>query len=222
MTDPDHAAAAAPAPVGVPRVVADRGTALGREATVGAVIALVVAVLGVPAAALWSYLAPHAVYEVVQHQTFRVSTDKALFGDDAYFFIITGVAGLLCGLVVALLVRRRGVGVGAALGLVVGGGAAAVIAWQLGPALSSGVTRHALAALPDQAKRPVMSGIRATGVIFAWPLAAVLVHLVVQVFRPDGDVATARGSHPGLPPPPPTLPPGERSAGEWSPGDVNG
>lgn len=150
-----------------------------RELVTGLLTAIYVALLGPAAGLVWSALAPR-----VSAQALVDGADAAFrpqIGADAWFLLVGGVAGALCTLV-ALAVGRR-TGPGLALGLAVGGLAAAFVADRIGY-----LDDHQSTVMALQAKGAHLNGmlvaefdfrIRALGVLTVWPLASLVVLAVV-------------------------------------------
>ena len=109
---------------------------------------------------------------------------KAYVGQDAYFLIISAVVGLVCGIVVWWLVRGRDAA--SAVALTLGGLAGAYLAWRVGRALGPSDLQAWARTAPPGATRALPVDLRATAVLMAWPLMAVLAHLglVLATDRP--------------------------------------
>ena len=164
---------------------------------------LVLALSGLPAGALWLWLAPRAEYRVTENDVVPVSglpNSELFVSDDGVFVLVLAALGLLAGLVVWRLRSRRGALVLAALAT--GMLAAGVVAWQLGAALGAGPTEAELA----EVGRTVTTGLglRATAALAVGPFVAVLVYLVAAIYTPRQDLG-----RPDLPPrlPLPPVPP---------------
>lgn len=160
------------------------------------VTALSLAVLGVPVAAIWYAVAPRVLYRVSGGASVPADFGtQGFIADDGWFFLITAVAGVLTGVAAWAIGRRHAVGV--AIGLGVGGIAAAIVAWKLGTSFGSGAYHAALDVKGSGAttvRGPLT--LSAKGCLVAWPIAA-LVGLVVGLVYESAD--TTR--HSGQPPP---------------------
>ncbi|MDG5802707.1 DUF2567 domain-containing protein [Streptomyces ossamyceticus] len=156
------------------------GPGLGRELLEAAVVTVVMTLVGgVLLGVLWWWLAPHvplvsdgsAVY-------FKDTEGEQAVGVDGTFTLLALGMGALSGLVVFLLRRRGGVPLVAALA--VGGLLGAVVAWRLGVWLGPGTD---VVARAKEAGRGVTFSaplkLAAKGALLAWPLAGLLVHLVL-------------------------------------------
>ena len=119
------------------------------------------------------------------------SADSALtaqIGADVGFMVITAVAGAVAGVLVWRFVREPSWLAPVALAL--GGGAGALVAGAVGAAVNS--TVPGLAALAEQAGADLPRleelldfGVRAKSVYFAFPLAALVVFLVLSYVAGD-------------------------------------
>ncbi|MCX4727156.1 hypothetical protein ACIPW9_04215 [Streptomyces sp. NPDC090052] len=181
----------------------DDGPGLRAELVQAAVVAVVLAVLGVLLGLLWMWLAPRvplisdgkAVY-------LKDSEGEQAIGGDGTFALL----GLAFGVVSAaavFLFRRRG-GVPLVIALAVGGLLGSLLAWRVGIWL--GPSQDVVAAAKHAGKGVTFDAplkLAAKGALLAWPVAAMIVHLgVTAVFGP-------RDPEPEWTPPSPpaTLPP---------------
>src|SRR4051794_4815894 len=134
---------------------------------------------------LWSHAAPKLSRQSIAGIVAGSETPfRVQIGADAWFLLLSALAGVVCALV-ALLLRGRGPGV--VLGLALGGGAAAVIAARVGFLAQRDHTRaamHALGIAPHAQAFDILDfKVRAIGVIVAWPLAALIVHTLSLMVR---------------------------------------
>ncbi|WP_283133558.1 hypothetical protein [Rhizohabitans arisaemae] len=129
-----------------------------------AVTLAVLALSGVAAGLLWGVVAPRVSY-VVTASGPRLAdpTTQDIIAGDGWFAVVTGAAGLVSGVVGYLLGRGRPVAV--LLGLAAGGLLGAFVAFQVGGMIDA---------------EPVALTLRATGVLFAWPLIAVAVFGLIE------------------------------------------
>ncbi len=145
----------------------------------------VLAALGIVAGRLWSMVAPRTPY-LGTPEGLRLAdpVTQALIAADGWFVVITGGAGLLCGIAAFVFARR----VGVLCGLCAGGLLAAVIARWSGTDLRgwAPVGRAAADALPKLDGL----GVTAQGALLAWALAAVAAF---------GALETVAGAMPYLP-----------------------
>jgi hypothetical protein len=173
----------------------------------GLLTALVLALSGLPAGALWLWLAPRADYRVTETDVVPVSglpNSELFMSDDGVFVLVLGALGLLAGLVVWRLRSRRGALMLTALAT--GVLAAGVVAWQLGAWLGAGPTEADL----TEVGRTVTTGLglRATAALAVGPFLAVVVYLVAATYtsrqdlgRPEPDDQPLRLPLPPVPPP---------------------
>jgi hypothetical protein len=170
------------------------------EVRAGVLTAVVVAALGVPVAAIWYAVAPRVAYRAGRGGGTIVDFGTQNFiAADGWFFVITAVAGVLTGVAAWAIGRRRAVGL--AVGLAVGGIAAALIAWRLGTWFGSSGFHTALRTRPAGTIVHAPLALGAKGCLVAWPIAA-LVGLVVGVAseapggrRADDPAAVPPGSY---------------------------
>lgn len=136
------------------------------------------AVIGVPAGAVWNAVAPHAQGVVVEEGVDLVDPGtKAFIGADAVFMIVMAALGLVAGVVAWRLGRRHGPAV--SIGLALGGLAASYVAWKVGWGLTHGSVLHWANTAPVGSKHALFIDLGAKAALFAGPLAAVLTHLVL-------------------------------------------
>lgn len=139
-----------------------------------------VALLGAPIGLLWSTLAPRARVVVLAGGPDLVDPNtKAFIAADGTFLLLTGAAGLLCA-ILALRLGGRQHGVATALGLAVGGLAAAYLAWRVGHRIGLADFRRA-ARGPIGTSALLNLSLRAKGVLVSWPLMGLLTVVVVAV-----------------------------------------
>jgi hypothetical protein len=189
-------------PAGVPGLRGSR-----QDLRTALLTTLVLALSGLPAGALWLWLAPRADYRVTETDVVPVSglpNSELFVSDDGVFVLVLGVLGLLAGLVVWRLRSRRGAMLLTALAT--GTSAAGVVAWQLGARLGAGPTAADL----TEVGRTVTTGLglRATAALAVGPFLAVLVYLVAATYtsrqdlgRPEPDDVPPRLPLPPVPPP---------------------
>ncbi|MFD4987612.1 AAA family ATPase [Streptomyces sp. NPDC058374] len=154
-----------------------RDEPLGREIRRAALTGLAVAVLGLALGFLWSRLAPHVPLVSDGDAVYLKDTEgEQAIGADGTFALLALAFGALAG-AAAFLVHRAG-GIPMVCGLALGSLGGAAIAWQLGMALGpdGDVAGHARSAGQGVTfDAPLELG--ALGVLVAWPIAALLVHL---------------------------------------------
>jgi hypothetical protein len=146
-----------------------------RDLVVAAVVIVVLEVVAVPLGLLWGHLAPHPLYSV-NGNSLNLAEDSAkpLVRGDGLFLLITGVAGIIAGIVAFFTVRRAEIG--ATLGLALGGLAGGWLAWRVGHAWTGGVQPLALALKPDNTKVHLAADLGARTVLVSWAVAGVAMH----------------------------------------------
>jgi len=141
---------------------------------------IAVLIVGVVATFIWVGVAPRAVAAKDANGAVRLLAPetKAFAGADATYFIVTVVAGLLCGLIAAVVARHRGLAVTVALG---GGGllSSLMVAW-LGRWLTGGpLSRWAQHA--STGNHDLFIQLQTRPFIVAWPIAALVVTFFVAL-----------------------------------------
>jgi hypothetical protein len=144
---------------------------------VAAVVASASLGLGLVAGVVWEAVAPRPGV-VARDDTAIVDplTTAAFFGSAAWFVVVAAVTGVL--LAAAAWWPTRDDGVGALVGLAVGGLLGAVVAWRVGQWLGP----DPVSAVPPPGAR-VDGPLRldAYGALFAWPIAAVTTYFALTV-----------------------------------------
>jgi len=195
-------------PAGVPGLRGSRQDLRGALLTV-----LALAVAGLPAGGLWIWLAPRADYRVTANDVEPIGSppsSELFMADDGVFVLVLAGLGLLAGLVVWSLRRRRGVLILAALAA--GMLAAGVVAWLLGEWVAPGPTEAALADVGARITTGVSLG--ATAALAVGPFVGVLTYLVATALTSRDDLGRADPApeqvplRPPLPPVPPPVPRG--------------
>lgn len=174
-------------PVGLPTAGRTPEQAAERRAELreGAFAGAAVAVAGLLLGALWAWLAPKVPLISDGKAVYLKSTEgEQAIGADGTFALLALGFGVLSAVVV-FLVRRRG-GIPLVAGLAAGSLLGALIGWRLGIRL--GPASDVVAAAKSAGKGVVFDAplkLSAKGVLLAWPLAAMAVHLVLTaVFGP--------------------------------------
>lgn len=159
------------------------GWRTGVRSAAGTILAQAAA--GIVVGIVWAMLAPRVFGIKTADGVDLVNPEtKAYVGQDAYFLIVTAVVGLVCGITVWWLVRRRDAA--SAIALALGGLAGAYIAWRVGRAMGPTGLQDWARTASLGATRALPVDLRATAVLVAWPLLAVLAHLglVLATDRP--------------------------------------
>jgi hypothetical protein len=147
------------------------------------------AIVGIPAGFLWAVLAPRVLAQVVSRGAASVVNPEttAFIVADAWFVLIAAVGGLLTGLAGYLLVVRRR-GAPAAVGLILGGLAAAALMLWIGDNDGHATFQHRLLTSPAGTYLHASLSLGSKSALVFWPLAVALVIVVPEA------VASFRGS----------------------------
>lgn len=176
------------------------GPGLRTELREAAVIALVVALAGVPLGLLWEWLAPSVplLGDVVNGGWvvyLKDSEGEQAIGVDGTFTLLALAFGVVSAVVVFLWRRRGGVPLAVALG--VGGLLGSVLAWRVGVWLGPGSDVIAQARAAGKGvtfSAPLKLG--AKGALLAWSLSALLVHLGLTALFGPRDPEPVLPTHP--------------------------
>jgi hypothetical protein len=145
------------------------------DLVVATIIIVALELVAFPIGLLWGHVAPHVQYSHGPTSLDLIVGDaKPLARADGWFLLITGVVGIVSGVVVFFLAKRAEIG--ATLGLAVGGLAAGWLAWRVGHAWTSGLQPIALALKPVDTKAKLAADLGARVVLISWAVAAVAVH----------------------------------------------
>ncbi|MET9699231.1 hypothetical protein ABZY31_20205 [Streptomyces sp. NPDC006529] len=152
----------------------------------GAAVALLVGVAGVLLGLLWVWLSPRLQYVSNGEAVFLKDTEnEARIGSDGTFLLLSAGLGALSA--VATFLWRRAGGVPLAVGLGLGSVFAALVGWRLG--LWLGPSGDVVARAKEAGKGVPFDApleLLAYGVLLAWPMAAVAVHLALTaLFTPQ-------------------------------------
>ncbi|WP_240489768.1 hypothetical protein [Actinomadura atramentaria] len=146
------------------------------------VTCVLMVILGPPAGLLWHAVSPHVRYVVVGGAPYPADPEgPGPIGTDMRFALITAGAGLLCGAVAYVLGGRRN-DVALLLGLAAGGAAAAYLAWRTGHHIGLDSYRRAVRHAPDGRVVTGVPDLRATGILTFWPIVAVALYGVLELF----------------------------------------
>ncbi len=154
----------------VSRYRADIGTAL--------LVIGVVTLVGLPIGALWNAIAPHPVILVSGGRLFLENPEgKEFIAADGWFAVLGAAAGVLSA--GAAYARYRDHGVGAVLGLVLGGVFGALVAWRFGHAIGPADAAVQARTIAENQPFTIPVDVRAHGVLLLWPIAATMVFLAL-------------------------------------------
>ncbi|WP_433347853.1 hypothetical protein ACQP25_31625 [Microtetraspora malaysiensis] len=147
------------------------------ELTTFAVTVLALTAFGVAAGFGWSAIAPTSRFFLTESGPFPADAEsQTLIAADGWFAVVTGVVGLVSGVVAYFLARGRAP-VGAVLGLAGGGLLGAYVASQVG---STAVGTTIQAAGPTGLRTSDSLGLTAHGVLLIWALLAAGVFWVLE------------------------------------------
>jgi hypothetical protein len=149
-----------------------RGGALRAVLTATAMCLLLVPLLGLA----WWIVAPTPQAIVRDGGVLLADPETSAFiAADGWFAILGALAGLLAAVLVMLGSRKRGVA--ALVGLTVGGVLASLLAWRVGHLLGPGELLPRARSADEGSTLEGPLDLRASGVLFAWPMAAVAAFL---------------------------------------------
>ncbi|WP_243718552.1 hypothetical protein [Actinomadura sp. KC06] len=155
-----------------------------------AVTAAIVTLPGPLVGVLWAKTIPEVTYVIVQGEPLLAEPEgQGPIGIDARFALIALVAGLLCG-VAGYLAGGRGDDIALLLGLAVGGGAAAFLAWKTGHMIGLDDFQDAVRTARDGTTVTGVADLRAKGVLVFWALPAVATYGLLELILrrlPAGD-----------------------------------
>ena len=155
--------------------------AIGRTALALLIPLAATAVIGIPAGYIWALLAPRALAQVVSRGAANVVNPEttAFIAADAWFVLIAAIGGLLTGIAgYLLLVRRRGAP--AALGLILGGLAAAALMLWIGDNYGHAAFQHRLLTDPAGTYLHAALSLGSKGALAFWPMLVALVIVVPE------------------------------------------
>lgn len=187
-----------------------------RQLWTGVVTTVALAVLGLPVGLLWESIAPRPTFIIAAGTTVMADPEsQAFIAGDGWYTVLTGVAGLLCGLLGYLSVGRlqRRVGeLGLVLGLTAGGLSGALLTWWVGHAVGSAGFDELVRR--GQEGMSVTGGVdlRSTAAVLVWPLAAVMVFGLLEALDVANRNPVATPASPAPRAPQASVPPGETGA----------
>ncbi len=154
-------------------------------------LVLALGLAGIPVGLVWLVLAPRREFKVVDGGFQALEPEsEALIGADGWLMLLTGVLGMLVGVLVWQFVRARGVGtlVGLASGMVM----LSVVTWQVGEWVGTGATEQEQAQLGAIVTPPLH--LRAIPALLAGAFLATLAYLVLVSFARRDDLQRRSGS----------------------------
>jgi hypothetical protein len=141
---------------------------------------VVLALLGVAAGFLWSALAPRTPYVITKAgPELTDPTTQSLIAADGWFAVVTGVAGLACG-IVAYMLARKGRPIAMLAGLAVGGMFAGFLALSVGTSLGGSMVQAAAPGSAGVGSTVDVLAVTAHGVLLSWAVVAVAVFGILE------------------------------------------
>ena len=155
--------------------------AVGRTALALLIPLAATAVIGIPAGYIWALLAPRALAQVVSRGAASVVNPEttAFIAADAWFVLIAAVGGLLTGIAGYLLLVRRW-GAPAALGLILGGLAAAALMLWIGDNYGHAAFQHRLLTDRPGTYLHAALSLGSKGALVFWPMLVALVIVIPE------------------------------------------
>jgi hypothetical protein len=142
------------------------------------VVLLACVVAGAVVGVVWEMLTPLPQFQVVGDRIrLPEAEDESAVAADGWFAVCAAVAGVVAA--VAAFVRVREARLTVLAGLTLGSLLAAVIAWRVGVAVGPGSVRAEAAGLSDGETFSGPLELSALGVLFIWPLAAVITYFAL-------------------------------------------
>jgi hypothetical protein len=166
--------------------------AAGAEVRTGAIVTGCLLAAGLPVAVVWWLIAPLPRLVVRADGVFFAQAGgEDAVAADGWFAICTATAGLVAALLV--FARARRARVGALVGLAVGGLLGAIVTWRVGVLLGPGDALDSAKGLAAGTRLDGPLKLSALGVLFAWPIAAVVSYFALTAglespHQPDASV----------------------------------
>ncbi len=158
---------------------------VARDVLAGVVTLAVTILAGAPVGLLWAALAPRAEAVLSGQQYLRADVETSAYIAGDGFFLAAGlVAGVVTGLLAWRLARAHGPAVVPALA--VGGAAAAYVAMRVGEQVGIDALAQAVRTATPRVDLTLQLGALAT--LAAWPVAALVAHLVATLLTKDASV----------------------------------
>ena len=146
--------------------------------TVGLVL-LACVLVGILTGLVWELVTPLPQFQVVGRRAISSGAieDETAVAADGWFAVCAGVAGILSA--IAVFVRVRSARISALAGLTLGGLLASVLAWRVGVLLGPDSVRAGAAGMSDGETFSGPLRLSAVGVLFAWPLTALITYFAL-------------------------------------------
>jgi uncharacterized protein DUF2567 len=160
---------------------------IGRDLRPCAAVLAVLALVGFPVGLLWLWLAPRADFRITSSGPTAIGnpSQELLVSDDVVFALLLAGTGVLAGLAVWFLLRRRR-GVATMAAAAVGTAATAAIAWQFGELLGPAPSKAEIA----RVGATVTTGLHLSSLaaLAVGPFFAVLAYLFATLFTRRDDL----------------------------------
>ncbi|GAA3807187.1 hypothetical protein GCM10022226_29200 [Sphaerisporangium flaviroseum] len=141
---------------------------------------VVLALMGVLAGFLWSAIAPRTPYVITRSgPALTDPTTQSLIAADGWFAVITGVAGLACG-IGAYLISRKGRPIALLAGLAGGGLLAGYLTLLVGTSFNGSSVQAAAPGSGGIGSTVNVLGLTAYGVLLSWAVVAVAVFGILE------------------------------------------
>ena len=149
-------------------------------------------VAGAVVGVVWELLTPLPRFQVAGDRLLLPGEGETEVAADGWFAVCAGVAGAVSA--VAVFVRVRQPRIDALVGLTLGGLLTAVIAWRVGVAVGPDPVRAGAAGLSDGETFSGPLELSALGVLFTWPLTAVITYFALAAGIDRDRTGDARSS----------------------------
>jgi hypothetical protein len=141
---------------------------------------VVLALMGVLAGFLWSAIAPRTPYVITRSgPALTDPTTQSLIAADGWFAVITGSAGLACG-IGAYLISRKGRPIALLAGLAGGGLLAGYLTLLVGTSFNGSSVQAAAPGSGGIGSTVNVLGLTAYGVLLSWAVVAVAVFGILE------------------------------------------
>ncbi|MEP6761778.1 MAG: DUF2567 domain-containing protein [Sporichthyaceae bacterium] len=134
---------------------------------------------GILTGLVWELVTPIPQFQVVGRRAISSGAieDETAVAADGWFAVCAGVAGILSA--ISVFVRVRSARISALVGLTLGGLLASVFAWRVGVLLGPDSIRAGAAGMSDGETFSGPLRLSAVGVLFAWPLTALITYFAL-------------------------------------------
>lgn len=134
---------------------------------------------GILTGLVWELVTPLPQFQVVGRRAISSGAieDETAVAADGWFAVCSGVAGILSA--IAVFLRVRSARMSALVGLTLGGLLASLLAWRVGVLLGPDSVRAGAAGMSDGGTLSGPLRLSAVGVLFAWPLTALITYFAL-------------------------------------------